>query len=141
MTGTAGRGGFYGFTAVEALQRIGAATAGLRVRIEATGGRPPAELLCYLDADGDEHAVRDRRGGCVMGECVEVELGGCVGPVGLYVALSGSRQRFPRCEGHYQAYQERMAGVNAGIAVRYPHDPPAGWSPMDAGEAWHAEDY
>lgn len=60
---------------------------------------------------------------------------------GLYVAFSGSGQRFPRCEGQYQVFQGRMAGVNAGIAVRYPLDPPAGWSPMDAGEAWHVEDY
>ena len=40
-----------------------------------------------------------------------------------------------------RCFKGRMAGVNAGIAVRYPLDPPAGWSPMDAGEAWHVEDY
>lgn len=32
-------------------------------------------------------------------------MGGCVGPVGLYVAFSGSGQRFPRCEGQYQVFQ------------------------------------
>lgn len=56
-------------------------------------------------------------------------------------ALSGSGASFPRYEGHYQAYEGRMAEVNADIAARYPYDPPADWSPLDAGEAWHAEDY
>lgn len=73
--------------------------------------------------------------------CVECEVGGCVGPVESYVALSGSGASFPRCEGHYQSYVVRMGGVNAGVAARYPFDPPAGWSPLDAGEAWHPEDY
>lgn len=73
--------------------------------------------------------------------CVEHEVGGCVGrwsPTRRCLAVA-------RVSLGVRATMRRMPcgwpGVNADVAARYPCDPPAGWSPLDAGEAWHADDY
>lgn len=62
---------------------------------------------------------------------------GCAGPVEYRMPLSGSGRSFPRCEGHWEA-RLRMEDE---LRHRYPEQPPADWSPLDAGEAWSEDDY
>ena len=40
-------------------------------------------------------------------ECLDGPAG-CAGVVSAYEALSGSGERYPRCETHYAAYVERV---------------------------------
>ena len=61
----------------------------------------------------------------------------CAGPVEYRMPLSGSGRSFPRCEAHWDA-RLRMEDE---LRHRYPEQPPADWSPLDAGEAWGEDDY
>lgn len=61
---------------------------------------------------------------------------GCAGPVEYRLPLSGTGKSFPRCNGHWRDRLEFQRGLDE----RYPTNPPADWSPLDAGEHWD-EDY
>lgn len=63
--------------------------------------------------------------------------GTCVGAVEYRMALSGTGQSFPRCDGHWDDRLEVQDGINQ----RYPYHQPADFDPMDAGEAWGEDDY
>lgn len=61
---------------------------------------------------------------------------GCSGTVEYRMALSGTGQPFPRCDGHWRQRLDVQDGINA----RYGHpdsaSPPAGFDPSYAGESW-----
>ena len=59
----------------------------------------------------------------------------CQGPVELRMALSATGIPYPRCEKHWG---ERLE-VERGLAERYPHDQPADFDPLFAGESWDGE--
>ena len=61
----------------------------------------------------------------------------CEGPVEFRAPLSGTFRSFPRCAKHWD---ERL-DLEQGLRERYPEQPPADWSPLDAGEAWSEDDY
>lgn len=60
----------------------------------------------------------------------------CTGPVEYRMPLSGTGVPFPRCDKHWDDRLE----LERGLRERYPEQPPADWSPLDAGEHWD-EDY
>jgi hypothetical protein len=66
---------------------------------------------------------------------------GCNGEVFERLSRSGSGMRFPRCEGHYTEYAQRMDAVHAKTRKRYPDSPtpPAWFDPTYAGERWDDE--
>ncbi|MBU8820957.1 hypothetical protein KL864_34420 [Mycolicibacterium goodii] len=68
-------------------------------------------------------------------ECLDGPVG-CRGEVSEYLALSGSGERYPRCEGHYAAYVERLQPQIDAINRRYPVMAPADFDPYYAGESW-----
>lgn len=74
------------------------------------------------------------------GECLDGPVG-CAGEVAEYLALSGSGERYPRCETHYGAYVERVQPRIDEINRRYPVRAPADFDPMYAGERWDEDDY
>jgi hypothetical protein len=53
------------------------------------------------------------------------------------MALSGTGKSFPRCEFHWDWRLREEERLN----LMYPPQPPADWSPDDAGEHWSEEDY
>lgn len=61
----------------------------------------------------------------------------CSGPIEYRMALSGTGQSYPRCDGHW----ERRVDREQEIRQRYPEHAPSDWSPYDAGEAWGENDY
>jgi hypothetical protein len=69
--------------------------------------------------------------------CLNAHEGGCKGEVEYRMPLSGTGKSFPRCRAHWS---ERLE-IQRGIDERYPCNPPADWSPLDAGEAWGEDDY
>lgn len=73
-------------------------------------------------------------------ECLDGPAG-CVGEVDKYLALSGSGERYPRCEGHQAAYVERMQPQIDAINRRYPAMAPPDFDPTYCGEVWSEEDY
>ena len=102
----------------------------------------PAVRLELSKQGGPHQPSQPEKGATKMiDDCIDVEDGGCAGPVELRQTMSGSGASFPRCELHYEIYAERMAVVIAEISARYPVTPPADWSPLDAGEAWDEEGY
>jgi hypothetical protein len=64
---------------------------------------------------------------------------GCTGEVCERLSRSGSGMRFPRCEGHYIEYAQRMDAVHAKTRRRYPATPPSWFDPTYAGERWDDE--
>ena len=62
---------------------------------------------------------------------------GCVGPIEYRMPISGTGRSFPRCDKHWQTRLDHEEGLRR----RYPEQPPADWSPDDAGEAWDESDY
>lgn len=70
-------------------------------------------------------------------ECIQAHSEACTGVVQYRMALSGTGESFPRCDGHWELRLELERGLNE----RYPANPPADWSPLDAGEHWDEDDY
>jgi len=64
------------------------------------------------------------------------------GLVLLWFALSGSGERYPRCEKHYEAYVERVQPRIDEVRERYPDSSfaPSWFDPSYAGESWD-DDY
>lgn len=80
-----------------------------------------------------------------MDRCTDAnfdEYGPCQGEVNHYEALSGSGERYPRCEGHYRTYVERLQPRIDAIRARYPDtdQPPSWFDPTYAGEHWNEDD-
>ncbi|AEK07141.1 hypothetical protein JOEDIRT_122 [Mycobacterium phage JoeDirt] len=67
---------------------------------------------------------------------------GCAGDVFMYEALSGSGERYPRCERHYAEYYARVWPKMEETRKRYPDtDTPPDWfDPTYAGERWNEDD-
>ena len=82
----------------------------------------------------------DMSGRFEVDECVDGPAG-CAGEVVEYLALSGSGERYPRCERHYQGYVERVQPKIDDINRRYPAMAPADFDPTYAGERWDEDDY
>jgi len=61
----------------------------------------------------------------------------CEGPVEYRMPLSATGEPFPRCDFHWD---ERL-DLEEQLRSRYPSQPPADWSPLDAGEAWDEDDW
>lgn len=72
-------------------------------------------------------------------ECLEGPAG-CGGPVGMYAALSGSGDLYPRCEAHFDLYVARVQPRMDEIAARYPAQQPAWFDPAFCGERWSDDD-
>ena len=72
-------------------------------------------------------------------ECLEGPAG-CAGPVDMYAALSGSGERYPRCEVHFDSYVARVQPKLDAIAERYPAQAPSWFDPAFAGERWSDDD-
>ena len=72
-------------------------------------------------------------------ECLEGP-DGCDGPVGLHAALSGSGERYSRCQGHFDLYVARVQPKLDVIAQRYPVKAPGWFDPEFCGERWSDED-
>lgn len=68
--------------------------------------------------------------------CIQAHERTCAGPVELRLPLSGTGVPFPRCDRHWQ---ERLE-LQRELDERYPVQPPAGWSPLDAGESWDEDE-
>lgn len=49
--------------------------------------------------------------------------------------------RTPRCDGHYDAYVERVQPRMDEIRRRYPEHAPADFDPAYAGERWDEDDW
>ena len=72
-------------------------------------------------------------------KCLDRHKGACEGEVEYHHnPYSSSLKAWPRCDKHYTAYVEYMAGVSQ----RYPDtpNPPPGFDPSYAGETWN-DDY
>jgi hypothetical protein len=66
----------------------------------------------------------------------------CAGEVSYYYALSGSGLTWPRCEGHYALYVERVQEKLDEVRKAYPDSPsapPAWFDATYAGEQWEDE--
>lgn len=61
----------------------------------------------------------------------------CEGRVEYRMPVSGTGRSFPRCDKHWA---DRL-DLEQGLRERYPVNPPADWSELDAGEHWNEEDY
>ena len=74
-------------------------------------------------------------------ECIDGP-DGCQGLVMKYYALSGSGERYPRCDQHYSEYVMRVQPLMDEIRARYPDTDvaPDWFDPTYAGEHWD-EDY
>jgi hypothetical protein len=70
-------------------------------------------------------------------ECLNSHDGSCKGAVEYRMPLSGSGKSFPRCDKHWS---DRL-DLEQGLRERYPINPPADWSYLDAGEYWDEGDY
>jgi hypothetical protein len=82
--------------------------------------------------------------GCDMGihddrECLDGP-DGCGGDTFPRAALSGSGERYSRCDVHYEAYAERLTPRMAEIRSRYPEMAPPDFDFMAAGERWAEDD-
>lgn len=66
----------------------------------------------------------------------------CQGEVEFWLALSGSGESYPRCEGHYQTYVERVQPKIDEVRERYPDSSfaPSWFDSSYAGERWD-DDY
>jgi hypothetical protein len=60
----------------------------------------------------------------------------CRGPVAYRMALSGSGESFPRCEGHWSARLD----LEDDLRRRYPSQQPSDFDPAYAGESWYEDD-
>ncbi len=74
-----------------------------------------------------------------MGDCLDGPEG-CHGDVHMYLALSGSGMRWPRCERHYGEYVARVQPKIEETRKRYPDRAPRDFDPMFAGERWGEDD-
>jgi len=72
-------------------------------------------------------------------ECLDGPAG-CAGPVSMYAALSGSGERYPRCEAHFERYVARVQPKLDAIAARYPRQAPSWFDPAFCGERWSCDD-
>lgn len=70
-------------------------------------------------------------------ECIESHKDTCRGVVELRESLSGTGTPIARCDFHWSKRLDLQHELNA----RYPVNPPADWSPLDAGEHWSEDDY
>ena len=75
-----------------------------------------------------------------MDYCSDDHFGTCSGEISLYESLSGSGERYPRCEKHYKMYAARVGPEIRFIRERYPYHAPADFDPYYAGEMWD-DDY
>jgi hypothetical protein len=66
---------------------------------------------------------------------------GCQGEVYNYLALSGSGERYPRCDKHYGEYVIRVQPKIDAVRERYPDtDTAPDWfDPTYAGESWNED--
>lgn len=72
-------------------------------------------------------------------DCIQYgdDGGECSGTVEYRWPLSGTGKSYPRCNRHWHDRLDLQQQLNE----RYPAQPPADWSPLDAGEAWDEDDY
>lgn len=75
-----------------------------------------------------------------MRDCIDSNESPCSGEVFPRLALSGSGERYERCDSHYEAYAARLQPILQGIRQRYPEHPPSDFDESYAGERWD-EDY
>lgn len=86
--------------------------------------------LALIDRDEiPEHEEQEHPG------CLD-ESPDCSGRIEYRMPLSGTGKSFPRCDHHWRLRCDLQERLNQ----RYPEQPPADWSPLDAGESWD-EDY
>ena len=76
-----------------------------------------------------------------LSDCIDASQSPCGGQHFPRLALSGSGERYVRCDTHYEAYVARLQPVLDDIRRRYPLQPPADFDPSYAGEAWGEDDY
>lgn len=74
------------------------------------------------------------------GECLDGPEG-CTGETFARSTLSGSGDAYYRCDGHYDAYVERVQPRMDDIRRRYPVTAPADFDPTYAGERWDEDDW
>ena len=74
-------------------------------------------------------------------DCLDAADSPCTDQTFPRLALSGSGERYPRCDGHYDAYVARTQPVLDDIRRRYPVCAPADFDPTYAGEVWGEDDY
>lgn len=72
-------------------------------------------------------------------ECLDGPTG-CSGTVSMYAALSGSGERYPRCEAHFQRYFERVQPKMDAISRRYPAQRPSWFDASVCGERWSPDE-
>lgn len=76
-----------------------------------------------------------------LSDCLDAADGPCAGATFPRLALSGSGERYTRCDRHYDAYVARTQPVLDDIRRRYPVCAPADFDPTYAGEVWGEDDY
>ena len=76
-----------------------------------------------------------------LSDCIDASQSPCAGEHFPRLALSGSGERYTRCDAHYDAYVARTQPILDDIRRRYPACPPADFDPTYAGEAWGEDDY
>lgn len=64
----------------------------------------------------------------------------CEGEVFPRAALSGSGERYTRCDHHWEVYYARTAPKMDAIRARYPEMAPADFDPLAIGERWAEDD-
>lgn len=72
-------------------------------------------------------------------ECLDGPQG-CEGEVFPRAALSGSGERYTRCDRHWASYYEHTAPKMDAIRSRYPDMAPPDFDPLAAGERWSEDD-
>jgi len=72
---------------------------------------------------------------CGDGDCLDGPEG-CTGETFARSTLSGSGDAYFRCDGHYDAYVERVQPRMDEIRRRYPEHAPSDFDPAYAGESW-----
>jgi len=68
-------------------------------------------------------------------ECLNELSGGCNGAIEYRESLSGTGTAIPRCDKHWYDALDR----DEALRFRYPHNAPADFDPLYAGESWDGE--
>lgn len=76
-----------------------------------------------------------------LSDCVDASQSPCSGAHFPRLSLSGSGERYTRCDAHYDAYVARTQPILDDIRRRYPVCAPADFDSTYAGEVWSEDDY
>lgn len=91
--------------------------------------------------DHADHDPTSHLAGHALSDCIDAAHSPCAGQHFPRLALSGSGERYVRCDAHYDAYVARTQPILDDIRRRYPVFAPDDFDPTFCGEVWDENDY